>query len=167
MSSIDEARALRYLIDSLNDSTDAGIMLDNGRYPSVLFHTEQSCEKATKACLAIIGIIGIKKHEFSDSVRDEIIPSTINLKEDFKSYRRFLIEIESYYISSRYGVDIAGRISLDHYDVNEVKQLVRDSKSYIETCFKFIEEKSGKKIPRNISDLNNYFKEYYSGFITQ
>jgi HEPN domain-containing protein len=167
MSSIDEARALRFLIDSLNDAADADIMLDHKRYSSALFHTEQSCEKATKACLAIIGVIGLKDHVIYDHVKDEILPATVSMKDEFKSYRDFLLEAESYYIPSRYGVDIAGRISFDHYDENEVKQFLGASKGYIDQCFKFVEEKTGKIIPRTMADLMDYFKTNYSGFITK
>jgi len=167
MSSIDEARALRFLIDSLNDAADADIMLDHKRYSSALFHTEQSCEKATKACLAIIGIIGLKDHVIFDHVKNEIMPATDNLKDEFKSCRNFLIETESYYIPSRYGVDIAGRISFDHYDESEVKQFVLSSRDYIDLCFKFVEEKTGKKIPRTLTELMKYFISGYSGFITK
>jgi len=167
MSSIDEARALRYLIDSLNDTADAGIMLDHGRYSSALFHTEQASEKATKACLAIIGIIGLKDHVINDHVKNEIIPATDHLKAEFKASRNFLIEIESYYIPARYGVDIAGRISFDQYDESEVKQLLLSSRAYIELCFRFVEEKIGKTIPRSTTDLTKYFITSYSGFITK
>jgi HEPN domain-containing protein len=167
MSSIDEARALRFLIDSLNDAADADIMLDHKRYSSALFHTEQSCEKATKACLAIIGVIGQKDHVIYDHVKDEILPLTLDLKDEFKSYRDFLLEVESYYIPSRYGVDIAGRISFDHYEENDVKQFIFASKGYIDLCFKFVEEKTGKTIPGTLADLMDYFKTNYSGFITK
>ena len=88
MSSIDEARAIRFLIDSLNDSIDADLMFSNGRYASALSHADQSCEKATKACLAIMGIIGKKDHIISRHVREEIMPATASLKDRFKSPRR-------------------------------------------------------------------------------
>jgi HEPN domain-containing protein len=167
MSSIDEARALRYLIDSLNDALDADIMLDHKRYSSALFHTEQSCEKATKACLAIVGVIGLKDHVIFDHVKDEILPVTEKLKDEFKSYRNFLIQAESYYIPSRYGVDIAGRISFDHYDESEIRSFMLTSRNYIDLCFRFVEEKTGKRIPRILADLTRYFITSYSGFITK
>ncbi|WP_081477367.1 HEPN domain-containing protein [Methanocella arvoryzae] len=65
MSSLAEARAVRYLLDASYDKSliDAAI---KENIPSLaLFHMEQLCEKSTKACLAILSILITKEHGFS------------------------------------------------------------------------------------------------------
>ena len=51
MSDINEAMAIRYLIDSLNDKPFIEMAINMGLYAPALFHMEQLCEKSTKACL--------------------------------------------------------------------------------------------------------------------
>jgi HEPN domain-containing protein len=142
-------------------------MFANGRNATALSHADQSCEKATKVCMAMLGIIGKKDHIISRHVRDDVIPSTSMLKDRFKSHLKFLTDIETYYFPSRYGVDLYGRISFDHYERSNVERLLHASKEYVELCFQFIEEKAGKSIPRTAEGLTDYFKANYSGFITK
>jgi HEPN domain-containing protein len=165
MSSIDEARALRYLIDSMNDATDASVMFNNGRYPAALFHIQQSSEKATKACLSVIGIVGLKDHLIAIHVRNEILPETPNLEHDFRSYLEFLRQVQSYYITTRYGVDASGNIQFARYNEEYVRQLLTTTQAYVKLCFMFVEEKIHKKVPGTVDDLTSYLKTNYSEFI--
>lgn len=181
MSDIDkslaEARSIRYLIDSLNDKSAANVLLNSGDYSSVLFHIEQLCEKSTKACLAILGIVLIgksskeksliKEHLFSDSLKVYIIPESGELSDDFKKLISSVREIESYYIPVRYGVDTNGNISFEEYDAADVRDIYEQSLKYLELCFKFIEQKYGKPLPRDINELKIIFKTNYIGFVTK
>ena len=78
-----------------------------------------------------------------------------------------LREVESYYIDPRYGVDTFGRISLDEYDKEEVKEVYGHALDYLEICYRFIEQGYGKPIPRNIDTLKIFFKSNYQGFVTR
>lgn len=167
MSSIDEARSLRYFIDALQDSDAAEILINNGKYAAAMFHVEQLCEKSTKASLAIISILITKEHLFSSYVKDDIIPASGELKDSFTAILPVLRKIQVQYVSSRYGVDIYGRISFEKYEEAYVKELYRSSLDYLELCFKFAEQKYGKPIPRDIDGLNKLFKTNYIGYITK
>jgi HEPN domain-containing protein len=175
--SLAEARTIRYLIDSLNDKSAVSVLLNTGDCSSALFHIEQLCEKSTKACLAILGIllVGksvkerslIKAHLFSDAIKVYIIPESGDLADDFKKLISSVREIESYYIPVRYGVDTNGNISFEEYDEADVREIYEQSLKYLELCFKFIEQKYGKSLPRDINELKNIFKTNYIGFVTK
>ncbi|OPY30483.1 MAG: hypothetical protein A4E28_00248 [Methanocella sp. PtaU1.Bin125] len=45
---------------------------------------EQLCEKATKACLAISGILITREHSFSDYVESILLPEKADWKRIFK-----------------------------------------------------------------------------------
>jgi HEPN domain-containing protein len=165
MSSINEARAITYFIDALNDVTDASIMLRNERLHAALFHVQQSSEKATKACLSMVGIIGLKDHLIAVHVRNEILPASPGLEHEFRQFLDFLRRVQSYYITARYAVDTSGEIRFSQYSVEYVGQLLTTTQAYIQLCFRFVEEKTHKKLPRTIDDLTSYLKSHYSEFI--
>ncbi len=101
MSNINEARAIRYLIDALNDKPFIEMAINMGLYAPAIFHMEQLCEKATKACLSTYNILITKEHLFTDLIERIIVPD----KEDFERYLPVLRKLENKYVSSRYGVD--------------------------------------------------------------
>lgn len=156
-----------YFINALDDRSAAELLINSKQYSTTLFHIEQLCEKSTKACLAIISILLTKEHLFSNNVKEDIIPVSDKLSEDFKSFLPMLRRIQMMYVRSRYGVDIEGRVSLDEYGEKEIADLYSKSLEYLELCFKFVEQKYGKPVPRENEDLKNYFKANYMGFVTK
>lgn len=167
MSNLSETRAVRYLLDAVYDKSliDAAI---NDHIPSLaLFHMEQMCEKSTKACLSMLNILITKEHSFSDYAEAILIPETGEYQDDFKKLLPALSDIETEYISSRYGVDSYGRVRLEEYHEKDVLRLKSMSLEYLELSFKFIESKSGKRLPRNKDELRDYFKSNYDEFITR
>lgn len=128
---------------------------------------EQLCEKSTKACLAILSILITKEHGFSYYVEAILIPETGPLKTDFERLLPELSEIETVYISSRYGVDSYGRVTLQEYQQKDTVRLKNASLEYLELSFRFIESKCGKQLPRAKDELLKYFKSSYSEFITR
>lgn len=144
MSNIDEARSIRYLIDALNDMSVAELLFHSKYYQPAVFHIEQLCEKSTKACLAVIGILLTKEHVFANSVKEDIIPVSGELGVDFKQHLPLLRQLQYLYVRTRYGVDVDGRISLDEYNEAFAKDVYSRSLDYLELCFKFVERKYGK-----------------------
>jgi HEPN domain-containing protein len=90
--SIAEARALRYLIDSLKDKNAADALIRDCQYDMALFHITQLCEKSTKACLAINNLLitegrdsSIKEHLFSEIIKTRLIPISNDFEKDLKN----------------------------------------------------------------------------------
>lgn len=170
-----EARTLRYLIDSLKDRDAADVLIRDNQFDMALFHIAQLCEKSTKACLAIHDLLitenkensPIRTHIFSDLVKTHILPVSGDLKNDFLRLTPKLRDIESYYFDPRYGVDTSGRMSFDEYEESEVKEIYESALEYLELCFTFIEHNYGKKIPRKINELKEFYKSNYIGFVTR
>ncbi|BAI61684.1 conserved hypothetical protein [Methanocella paludicola SANAE] len=167
MSSLAETRAVRYLLDAIFDRSLIDAAIDDNIPSLALFHMEQLCEKSTKACLATMNILITKEHTFSDYVEAVLIPDSTAFQEDFKKLLPALSDIETEYISSRYGVDSFGRVTLEEYQKNDVLRLRQASFDYMELAFKFVESKYGKKFPRNKDELLAYMKSTYDEFITK
>jgi HEPN domain-containing protein len=167
MSDIDEARSIRYLMDALNDKSVAELLFNSKYNQPALFHIEQLCEKSTKACLATIGILLTKEHLFANNVKEDIMPVSGELEADFKRYLPLLRKLQLLYVRTRYGVDVEGRISLDEYNETFVQDVYSQSLDYMELCFKFVERKYGKPLPRDPDGLKRYFKSKYIGFVTK
>jgi len=74
MSSLAEARAVRYLLDAVYDKSLIDAAIKDNIPSQALFHMEQLCEKATKACLAIAGILITREHSYSYYVESILIP---------------------------------------------------------------------------------------------
>jgi HEPN domain-containing protein len=62
MSDIREARAIRYLLDAVNDASIIGPALEEGLYSMALFHSQQASEKSAKACLSLLDILITDEH---------------------------------------------------------------------------------------------------------
>lgn len=165
MSNINEARAIRYLIDALNDKPFIDMAINLGLYAPAIFHMEQLCEKSTKACLCTFNILITKEHLFTDLIEKIIIPETGGFNGDFNRYIPVLRRLENKYVSSRYGVDQWGNIKVKKYEKGEIEALYRSSIEYSNLCFDFTEHKINKKLPRNINDLEQYLLINYREFI--
>jgi HEPN domain-containing protein len=167
MSDIREARAVRYLLDAMNDASIIVPALDEGLYSMAIFHAQQASEKSAKACLSLLDILITDEHIYTDYLVKFVIPESKDLNKDFMKLLPDVNKLESYYIPSRYGVDRFGRIHYRKYDEKEVRDLCRSSTDFLEFCFKFAEDKSGKTIPRKREELEKFFVYNYHKFIRE
>ena len=162
---LNEARALRYLLDALDDSSAAEILLEKKIFNQVLFHCQQVSEKASKACLSFLGIVLADEHKYADFLQKLVVPSSGKLQNEFKKLMVKVSIFENFYISARYGVDKQGRIRLQEYEEQEVIDAFNSASDFLELCFKFMEFKVGKSIPRSKEQLVLYLKQNYKELI--
>ncbi len=167
MSDIKEARAVRYLLDAVNDASIIGPALEEELYPMAIFHAQQASEKSAKACLSLLEILITDEHIYTDYLVKFLIPESKDLNKSFTKLLPAVNKLESYYIPSRYGVDRFGKIHYRKYDEKDVRDLCRSAKDFLELCFKFVEHKSGRMIPRKREDLERFFIENYYKFIRE
>ncbi|VVB95501.1 HEPN domain protein [uncultured archaeon] len=167
MSDIREARAIRYLLDAANDTAIIGPALEEGLYSMAIFHAQQASEKSAKACLSLLNILITDEHIYTDYLVKFVIPESKDLNKDFMKLLPDVNKLESYYIPSRYGVDRFGKIHYRKYDEKEVRDLCKSSVDFLELCFKFIEDKSGRIIPRRREELEQFFVDNYYKFIRE
>ncbi len=167
MSNIKEARAVRYLLDAVNDTSIIRPALEEGLYSMAIFHSQQASEKSAKACLSLLDILITDEHIYTDYLIKFVIPESKDLNKDFIKLLHDINKLESYYIPSRYGVDRFGKIHYRKYDEKEVRDLCRSSVDFLELCFKFVEDKSGRMIPRKREELEQFFVDNYHKFIRE
>ncbi len=167
MSDIKEARAVRYLLDAVNDASIIEPALEEGLYPMAIFHAQQASEKSAKACLSLLDILITDEHIYTNYLVKFVIPESKDLNKDFMKLLPAVNKLESYYIPSRYGVDRFGKIHYRKYDEIEVRELCRSAMDFLELCFKFVEHKSGRTIPRQREELEQFFVENYYKFIRE
>ncbi|KCZ70379.1 hypothetical protein ANME2D_03294 [Candidatus Methanoperedens nitroreducens] len=167
MSNIREARAIRYLLDAVNDTSIIGPALEEKLYSMAIFHSQQASEKSAKVCLSFLNILITDEHIYTDYLVKFVIPKSKDLNKDFLKLLPDVNKLESYYIPSRYGVDRFGKIHYRKYDEKEVKDLCRSSMEFLELCFKFVEDKSGRVIPRQREELEKFFINNYYTFIRE
>lgn len=167
MSDIREARAVRYLLDAVNDTSIIAPALEEGLYSMAIFHSQQASEKSAKACLSLLDILITDEHIYTDYLVKFVIPESKDLNKDFMKLLPDVNKLESYYIPSRYGVDRFGKIHYRKYDEKEVKDLCRSAIDFLELCFKFVEGKSGMMIPRHREELEQFFVDNYHKFIRE
>jgi len=167
MSDIKEARAVRYLLDAVNDASIIGPALEEGLYSMAIFHSQQASEKSAKACLSLLDILITDEHIYTNHLVKFVIPESKDLNNDFMKLLADVNKLESYYIPSRYGVDRFGKIHYRKYDEKEVRNLCKSSMDFLELCFKFAEDKSGRIIPRHREELEQFFVYNYHKFIRE
>ncbi|MFZ3383994.1 MAG: HEPN domain-containing protein [Candidatus Methanoperedens sp.] len=167
MSDIREARAIRYLLDAVNDTSIIGPALEERLYSMAIFHSQQSSEKSAKACLSLLDILITDEHIYTNYLVKFVFPESKDLKNDFMKLLPDVNKLESYYIPSRYGVDRFGKIHYRKYDEKEVKDLCRSAVDFVELCFKFVEDRSGRIIPRKREELEQFFVNNYHKFIRE
>lgn len=167
MSDIREARAIRYLLDAVNDTSIIKPALEEGLYSMAIFHSQQASEKSAKACLSLLDILITDEHIYTDYLVKFVILESKDLTKDFTKLLPDVNKLESYYIPSRYGVDRFGKIHYRKYDEKEVRDLCRSSMDFLELCFKFVEDKSGRMVPRQREELEQFFVNNYHIFIRE
>jgi len=167
MSDIREARAIRYLLDAVSDTAIIEPALLEGLYSMAIFHSQQACEKSAKACLSLLDILITDEHIYTNYLVKFIIPESKDLNKDFMKLLPDVNKLESYYIPSRYGVDRFGKIHYRKYDEKEVRGLCKSTMDFLELCFKFVEDKSGRTIPKKREELEQFFVYNYHKFIRE
>jgi HEPN domain-containing protein len=165
MSDINEARAIRYLIDAIDDRLLIEAALEKKIFSQALFHSQQLSEKASKACLSALKILPVDDHKYADALNYLIIPNSKKLKQRFYSIMTGVTKLESEYIPARYGVSKSGNVSLKSYDETEVVNLCKPAFEYLDLCFEFIEERAGKKLPRQQHELVQLLIKEYSDHV--
>ncbi len=83
MSDIREARAVRYLLDAVNDISIIGPALEEGIYSMAIFHSQQASEKSAKACLSLLDILITDEHIYTDYLVKFVILESKDLNIDF------------------------------------------------------------------------------------
>lgn len=163
--SLNEARALRYLVDALDDLASAEALIEKGIYNQVLFHCQQATEKGSKACLCLFGIVLAEEHKYADFLQKMIVPSSGKLQEKFKKLMVKVSILENFYIRARYGIDLQGRIHLEEFEKQEVNDSYNAVENFVELCFLFLEQKINSRLPRQKKQLVLYLQENYKEFI--
>lgn len=158
---LNKARGLRYLIDALDDVSAAEILLDKSMYALVMFHCQQASEKASKACLSVLGIVLADEHKYADFLQKMVVPSAGKLKNQFQKLMLKVSILESLYVVSRYGVDKKGRIHFQEFDEKDVVDALNAVQEFVELCFLFLESKFNTEIPRQKKELILYLRENY------
>jgi HEPN domain-containing protein len=165
MSKINEARAVSYLLDATYDRSAVEFAIKEKLYPVAIFHAQQTCEKATKACLSLMNILITGEHQYMDFVQNDISPNAGDLKPALDRILSDITKVEMYYIPSRYSVDRYGNIHHKAYDERELVMLSRSSIEYLEICFSFVEGRIGYKLPRETGGLEKFFLANYSDHV--
>ena len=167
MSKIDEARAVRYLIDALDDEAIAGIALEKKILSQAVFHSQQICEKAAKACLALFNIIIADEHKYSGYLHKIIIPNAGKLKNGFSKLLIKVSNLETFYIPSRYGVDVQGKVHYSELNEEEVTDSYNSAKDFLNLSFQLINKKIKKELPMQKGELAEYLKKNYKEVIKE
>lgn len=161
-----EARAIAYLRDALDDLGCGDDLLKTRHYSKALFHFQQSTEKAMKSCLAILGKLVIQEHRCTNLFKTHVIPVlSEELREDFKKIMSTLRELEWAYITTRYSVTTAGEIRLEEYNEKDTQNASGAAKKCLDLTRSFIEEKISRTIPRDLDELAAYLKENYPDIV--
>lgn len=162
---LNEARALRYLIDAVEDLMAAEVLLDKEVYNLVLFHCQQASEKSSKACLSLFGIILADEHKYAGFLQKMVVPNSGRLRNKFTQLMVKVSVLENLYIISRYGVDKEGRIHLREFEKEDVDDAFNAATDFTELCFLFLEEKLNAKLPRKKDLLVAHLKANYKELI--
>lgn len=153
MSDINEARAIRYLLDAIDDRLMIDSAYENKVYSQALFHAQQLTEKSSKACLAVLRVMPKDDHHYSEMVRRFILPNSKKFRTRFDEFLPIVVKLESQYIPTRYGVTTSGTVRIRKYDEQMVDKDCNAAKEYFELCFSFVEDKMGKQLPRQKAEL--------------
>lgn len=167
MSEIKEARAVSYLLDAVYDKSAVEFSIKGKLYPVAIFHSQQVCEKATKACLSLVNILITGEHQYMDFIQNDIYPNADDLKPHIDRVLSDITKVEMYYIPSRYSVDHHGNIHHKIYDGDEVSKLSSSALEYLDICFSFVERRIGDKLPREITGLEQFFLSNYRDHVRE
>jgi len=127
------------------DLKDASLDIDNSRFPSSVFHSQQCAEKVCKAILSSLGIESGKTH-FPSSVLElmvlrgnkfQLSPKEMETIGQIVNYSKLL---ESQKESPRYGWETVDKIIMpsEIYDANKANALFMNAKEVMELGRKFL-----------------------------
>jgi len=164
---IDIARAIRYLADAVEDIVMAERGLEDATASS-LFHCQQTCEKAMKACLCLVGVFVAEEHNIALLFANHILSLVDEQeRERFTPLMPEIQGIEWFYVPSRYGVDRYGRVWIREYDVDEAKTTLETTRRWLELCFQFVERRSNITLPRTRKELLSLLRDDYDDVIRE
>ncbi|MBM3242583.1 HEPN domain-containing protein [Candidatus Poribacteria bacterium] len=151
----------------MEDVIMAKLGLENAT-ASALFHCQQICEKAMKACLCLVGIFVAEEHNTVLLFANHVLPLTTEpQKEQLVALMPDVQGIEWFYIPSRYGVDRYGRVWVREYSVDTAKATLDTSKKWLELCFLFVEHKTQIPFPRKRVELLSLLRKEYAEVVRE
>lgn len=164
---IDIARAIRYFADAVEDAIMAERGLEDATASS-LFHCQQICEKAMKACLCLAGIFVAEEHNAAPLFANHVLPlGNEQEKEQFTALMPDIQGIEWFYIPSRYGVDRYGRVWVREYSIDEARTTLETARRWLELCFQFVENRTNITLPRTREKLLFLLRQNYADVIRE
>ncbi len=127
------------------DLKDASLDIENSRFPSSVFHSQQCAEKVCKAILSSLGIESGKTH-FPSSVLELMVMRGNKFqlsRQDLETFDRivnFSKLLESQKESPRYGWETVDKIIMpsEIYDANKAGALFNNAKEVMELGRKFL-----------------------------
>lgn len=127
------------------DLKDASLDIDNSRFPSSVFHSQQCAEKVCKAILSSLGIESGKTH-FPSSVLELMVIRGNKLQLSIKEMKtlgqiiNYSKLLESQKESPRYGWETVDKIIMpsEIYDANKAGALFMNAKEVMELGRKFL-----------------------------
>src|SRR5574341_1017218 len=127
------------------DLKDASIDMQNNRFPSAVFHSQQSCEKVCKAILSSLGIEAGKTHFPSSLIELMVIRGNkYQLQRDdleaLEKIVNFSKLLESQKESPRYGWETVDRIIMpsEIYDANKAEVLFKNAEEVMRLGRRFL-----------------------------
>lgn len=162
MSDVNEARAIRYLLDGLDDKDMIECALEKEIYSQALFHAQQLAEKSTKACISILQMMPTDEHHYTKSAYNIVLPNAKKLRGRFEIIIPQVTRFELQYIPTRYGVSTSGKIYLREYNQDTILRDIKSANEYLELCFQFVENRVNMKIPRDKKELKKLLMNAYS-----
>jgi len=135
---------------------------------SSLFHCQQICEKAMKACLCLMGIFVAEEHNAALLFVNHVLPfGNEQEREQFTTLMPDIQSIEWFYIPSRYGVDRYGRVWVREYNVDEARTTLETTRIWLELCFQFVESRTSITLPRTREKLLSLLRQDYDDVIRE
>jgi HEPN domain-containing protein len=135
---------------------------------SSLFHCQQTCEKAMKACLCLVGVFVAEEHNTVLLFANHVLPLVDEQeREQFTPLMPEIQGIEWFYIPSRYGVDRYGRVWVREYNVDEARATLETARRWLELCFQFVESRTNITLPRTRERLLSLLRQDYADVIRE
>lgn len=126
------------------DLKDAEIDLEQERYPSSVFHSQQTAEKACKALLLFLGIEPGKTHFPSYEIKSRIMRGKIEVNEKQGRTLERIVDLSSVLESQRefprYGWETKERIVMPEeiYDKKRAELLFGNAEEVLELVEEFV-----------------------------
>ena len=153
-------RALARLIEAYIDLRTAKLLSKKVESRS-LFHSQQSVEKALKACLSIRYSGDIKVHEVMNIFREEILPhADESIEQGFSEILAKIKWIEKRWIDTRYEIEKGDEIKIPSmiFKTEDALEGLIIAERVIELSRKFLEGYFNIKIPKRPKKLMEMVK---------